>query len=267
MWGRLQSDPTAVRNISNTPVMFIDPSGEIAGFAILGIALLTGFIISTNTGCKQTNKTPATSKPATTSTTKSKTTTATTPSTTKPATPSITKTLNSWLNLYNMQTVSGGRTVSIPGDATKSKWAMREGLTKINIYANREIAGRNTVKTGAQGQLTDKDGRYWVAVGPKVLKTNYPNNGKCNADDFKADWGRKLDAVIKDKSGKLYYVPCVVGDIKAHTYPNGIYQTGYKYPNGTECAKNNVDGSIIEFCGKGSLSGFTEYTIEKIIVY
>lgn len=174
--------------------------------------------------------------------------------------------INGWLQLYDGVTVDEeGREVSMPNGIQPEKWSMREDRSSINRYAIEEIEGKNKVITGEKGELIDSEGRYWVAVGPKVMNSNHKDNEICTADEM--NYGTKIDVVICDTEGIQYYIPCVVGDCKAHTYPNGIYQTGNAFPNGEDSHPENNDGSVIEFCGKGSISGLDEYNIDKIIVY
>ena len=109
------------------------------------------------------------------------------------------------------------------------------------------------------------DGRDWVAVGPNVMNPNHQGTDACTASEMK--YGTSIDIVLVDTTGQEYYVPCVVGDCKAHTYPNGIYQTGDAFPNGINSHPQNKDYSIIEFCGKVSLEGLEQYKIKEIIVY
>ena len=174
--------------------------------------------------------------------------------------------INGWLQLYTMMTVAEvGRIVTIPSDANTSKWAMREGLDTINPYALKEIEGTNEVFVGEQGELTDKNGRYWVAVGPCVMNPNHKMSEKCSASEMK--YGTCIDVIVKNDKGEQFVIPCIVGDCKAHTYPNGIYQTGDAFPNGEDSHPQNNDGSIIEFCGKASVKGFQQFSIVEIIVY
>ena len=67
-----------------------------------------------------------------------------------------------------------------------------------------------------------------------------------------------------------------MGDTKAHTWNNGIIQTGYAYPNGTpfdDSAFNGktgqtADGQVcVEFIGLIPLNGLGSYEIVKIIFY
>ncbi len=178
----------------------------------------------------------------------------------------IGKPLNGWLQLYSDKTVfEEGRIVTIPSETETSKWAMREGRNTINYYALKEIEGINEVIVGANGELLDKDGRYWVAVGPIVMNPNHKETEVCSAAEMK--YGTLIDVVVENEMGEQFVIPCIVGDCKAHTYPNGIYQTGDAFPNGQDSHPQNNDGSIIEFCGKASIEGLTEYSIVEIIVY
>lgn len=173
---------------------------------------------------------------------------------------------NGWLQLYDGPTVDqDGRQVTMPSGNNPNKWAMREGLDTINRYARQAIEGSNTVVQGPNGELLDSEGRYWVAVGPNVMNPDHQGSQACSAAEMK--YGTKIDVIVTDGNGNKYYIPCVVGDCKAHTYPNGVYQTGDAFPNGTDSHPQNNDGSVIEFCGKGSISGFGDYAIESIVVY
>ena len=180
--------------------------------------------------------------------------------------------INEWLRLYTNPTVPiKGRIVDIPADAVKYSWAMVEDRKQINPWAKIIIENNGVAvveHVGDHGELVDGIGdnsRYWVAVGPKVMNPDHKPEENVIAEKMK--YGTKLDAVIEDNMGNIYYIPCIVGDIKEHTFPNGIYQTGYKYPNGTEFKPGNVDGSIIEFMGTASIDTLTQYDIVQIIVY
>jgi len=178
------------------------------------------------------------------------------------------KTINGWLKMYKKPKVYNiGRVVEIPSEVDKSRWAMLEGQEDINFWGRKilEDKGLNVVAIiGSQGELTNEEGRYWVAVGPKVMNPNHKESDPVVTENMK--YGKTLDVVVMDKNKNEYYIPCIVGDIKAHTYPNGIYQTGYGYPGEEDYPMNN-DGSIIEFMGSASIAGLTEYEIVRIIVY
>ncbi|MCR4678979.1 MAG: RHS repeat-associated core domain-containing protein [Lachnospiraceae bacterium] len=172
------------------------------------------------------------------------------------------KSVGSWLKLYNTNTFSGSyRVVEIPSEADLARWAMRENRLKINKYAG----DLHEVIIGDSQELLDENGRYWVAVGPNVMNPNHSPDKKVTAEEMK--YGSYIDVVLIDEYGHEYYVPCVVGDAKAHTYPTGIIQSGNGFPGGCDPHPDNNDGSIIEFIGKASLSGLTDYMIKEIIVY
>lgn len=172
-------------------------------------------------------------------------------------------TVNGWLNLYSSPSLSGGRTVNMPSGIVASKWAMTEGDPyngKINPYA-----GTATVIKGSYGELKDGAGRYWVAVGPNVMNPNHLGTQAITAEEMK--YQSKIDIVLKNSSGTVYYVYAAVGDCKAHTYPTGIIQTGNAFPNGTDPHPGNADGSVVEFMGTQSIAGLSNYQIVKIIVH
>jgi len=172
-------------------------------------------------------------------------------------------TVSGWLKLHSSASSSGGRTVNMPSEIVASKWAMTEGdpyKGKINPYA-----GNATVIKGSSGELVDGNGRYWVAVGPNVMNPNHSKSKAITAEEMK--YQSKIDIVLKNASGTIYYVYAAVGDCKAHTYPTGIIQTGNAFPNGTDPHPGNADGSVVEFMGTQSISGLRNYDIVKIIVY
>lgn len=45
-----------------------------------------------------------------------------------------------------------------------------------------------------------------------------------------------------------------------------IDQTGYAFPNGTDYHPNNVDGSVVEFCGARIPEGLNQFSIQSIVV-
>jgi len=173
--------------------------------------------------------------------------------------------LNGWLKLYFNQTVSGGTTVNIPSTNTKKDawWDYENDPYKGKINPNAPCVNTVVVNKGIYGELTDANGRYWVAVGPNVTNPSQQSNQAIDASKIK--YGAKLDAIIKDSSGIYYYVPTVVGDTKAHTWPDGIVQSGKTFPNAT--GTDNGNRSVIEFMGLSNGYGFGSYSIEKIYVY
>ena len=116
-------------------------------------------------------------------------------------------------------------------------WYAFENETDINTNAkdSRSVYGYSAITPegkDANYAIADKmgDTYYWVAVGPRVINPNFPPNrvpmGKDN--EYPMFGQGTLDAVL-NKNGIEYYLRCVVGDIKAHTWNNGIIQTDYSY--------------------------------------
>ena len=132
-------------------------------------------------------------------------------------------------------------------------------------------------KGGYEQKQQKKNGKLLVAVPPKVMYPDYPDDGSIEADDLNA-FDRNITVHLWNKITKTYFdLPCYVGDIKAHTYnlypdghnntilpkgttgkiigiPNGIIQTGIAYPNSGNAKKNlacsmaHMNGTIVEFC-------------------
>ena len=139
------------------------------------------------------------------------------------------------------------------------------------------------------------DGRYNIAVGPKIMNPKYSDEGLLQQEEFMA-FTREIDVVVKHKKTKEEKViECYEFDLKAHSYnrypderypdaykgtssdkvlvdvESGILQTGIRYPhatNGTEYAAGNVDISVIEFC-HSSTGGINcdDYELVKVIAY
>lgn len=141
------------------------------------------------------------------------------------------------------------------------------------------------------GLQKDGDGKYLVAVAPKILIPDYPDDGKIWDDDF-ANVPHDIEVVLENKvTGEKKVIECVVTDIKAHSYnkypdghgyntgdivsydiENGLIQTGIAYPksyNGSKdkaCSIQNMDASIIEFVGTTVDFKVDDYKLKKIII-
>ncbi len=141
-----------------------------------------------------------------------------------------------------------------------------------------------------------KDGeRYKIAVGPKILDPEYPDDGRIWKEDFEKDsegyYGR-ITLILEHKStGKEKVIECVVTDLKAHsynTYPdgqpyntgdivsfdveNGFIQTGIAYPESSNArgpqafAEESSEGNVIEFAGHELDFKKEEYFLRHLIV-
>ena len=132
-----------------------------------------------------------------------------------------------------------------------------------------------------EGVQKDANGRYKVAVGPKIIDPKYPDEGKIWEDDFKY-FNRNIDAVLEHVStGAVIVLECISTDIKAHSFnkygdtasfnvESGLLQTGIRYPkasNGLAFAPNNIDGSVIEFAGHATPVNCNDYKLIKIITF
>lgn len=155
---------------------------------------------------------------------------------------------NDWLRMKTTPSAQKYNTVAIPTVASftgedgvlykftdKSYWASGEKLYatyKINGSAYTTIKNVTgvapTINVGAIAGCTDEHGRYWIAVGPKVV---YPSQSDYEEPLPKNMYAKGyLDVVVKNEYGTRFYVPCVVGDTKLHTWKNGVIQTWQSYP-------------------------------------
>ena len=190
-----------------------------------------------------------------------------------------------WCKLYKKKSYSGGRKIKISKNSPpneKKGWNSCEypsWYNPINKHAKEkvrnaiEIKGKNKMRVTKSG-VTRKGPRYAVAVGPVVLSKKFSNNNTVanykkleNSGHFNHCYGKELDAVIKKKR-KKYYIRCVAGDTKVHTYPNGVYQTGISYED-TSKKESDLSPAVIEFIGNvlGKNKELNKYTISEVIVY
>jgi RHS repeat-associated protein len=184
-----------------------------------------------------------------------------------------------WCELYSKKSYSGGRIVKIPSDnPDRNGWNSCEYPSQyqpINPYVSQktknaiEIKKKNSLRVTKTGK-TKKGPRYAVAVGPVVLSKKFSNKNivaNYKKIDFSKCYGKELDAEIK-KGRKKYYIRCVEGDTKAHTYPNGVYQTGVSYED-TSKKIPDLTPAVIEFIGNvvGKNAELNKYKINKVIVY
>jgi len=191
--------------------------------------------------------------------------------------------LNSWLTGYRGEPAgSSGRVVTYDfneraklREVNPIDWYSYEGQSGANMFV-RPYLGNKEVYIGTHGELKDENGRYWITLGPKVFIENYPNNGALKADEFKDYIGSRVDVILRNSNtNEFIFIECVwIGHLKAHTYSNGIYQTGHPYPNSDIASSQPynvgyVNGCIIEFTGqKLSDNGtMSNYVVDRIIVY
>ncbi|MGN0324779.1 MAG: hypothetical protein ACI4DW_00615, partial [Lachnospiraceae bacterium] len=123
------------------------------------------------------------------------------------------------------------------------------------------------------GWWVDANGRYLITVGPKVLITDYNNEGpeSLNFEEFYIYLGCPIDVVlVNDKDpDDILTLECIYGgDLKEHTYKNGIFMNGWSYLE-PDAPRETPDGSIIEFMGSTPSNNgiMSHYHVELIIVY
>jgi hypothetical protein len=137
------------------------------------------------------------------------------------------------------------------------------------------------------GQALKQNGRYRVAVGPKILRPGsfYPDSGEIKRDEFNG-FNKNIRVILERKTTKARKeLLCVVDCWKAHTFnmfpsntgatasfnvESGYVQTGIRYPNATNpsaFSPTNMDGSVIEFCTDSSRMDFNpkDYELIKVI--
>ena len=166
--------------------------------------------------------------------------------------------VDGWLKLYAKPTASGGRKVPIP-EKNSTYWAAFEDESPLGplvldraAFIAKQKGSPVQVFDGGFGSRIDENGRYWIAVGPKVLEPNISNNAATGYSNY--HWNVKIDIVVEDnKTGQTYYIRCVPGDIKAATYSNGVYQTGYDFPDGKTYHSENTDSSAVEFMSPSNI--------------
>lgn len=165
---------------------------------------------------------------------------------------------NDWLKLYNSNTFCDSgyipRDVVIIDSEHRDLWCSYEAIyseevSYINPYGYDQMNRRQEEVIAVRLEndvIVNEDGRYWIAVGPNLINENYPESGEVKADDFV--YGTYMDIIVSDSStGEVYYIPCVLGDVKNHTYPDGQFHTGIPYPNSGDKSTAKADYSYVEF--------------------
>lgn len=160
-------------------------------------------------------------------------------------------------------------------------------ILTINKYVIEQFneKGQNLVlEKAAEGGFVNGEGRYWVAVGPEILHPGYNTEYEEDKQTLAAnhfEYGTEVDVVLQHMETKdLVYIECIIGDVMAHTHPNGVFQTGVPYPkssNKNEDGRHARNGAYIEFINapttivngeKKRINGMmSKYAVVKIIIY
>lgn len=84
--------------------------------------------------------------------------------------------------------------------------------------------------------------RYAVALEPKLQNPDW-EMGSLTPDEMA--YGTALDVTIQ-LDNQTYYIPAIIVDVKAHTAPTGIFQTGISCATG-EYVPSNSKNNIVEW--------------------
>lgn len=98
--------------------------------------------------------------------------------------------------------------------------------------------------------------RHAIALGPKLQNPDWVS-GSAQPEDMA--YGTAVDVAIQMDDGNTYYIPAIITDIKAHTYPTGILQTGDSLASNSNTAKKKAptswNGILLKKCRKTNLQG------------
>ncbi|TCL60997.1 hypothetical protein EDD76_10194 [Kineothrix alysoides] len=84
--------------------------------------------------------------------------------------------------------------------------------------------------------------RYGIAIGPMLQNPECDLSGAI--DPIEMAYGTCVDIKIQVED-KTYYIPAIIVDVKAHSAPTGIFQTGVPFTGGYE--NTGRTGAIIEW--------------------
>lgn len=111
--------------------------------------------------------------------------------------------------------------------------------------------------------------RHAIALGPKLQNPDWvsgPAKGKDMA------YGTAVDVAIQMDDGNTYYIPAIITEIKAHTYPTGILQTGDSLASNSNTAKkegtNIVEWYTVKEVPENKSAGLNYYNTKgSLIIY
>lgn len=151
-------------------------------------------------------------------------------------------------------------------------------INKYAVEQYKHIGGKVSEQPDVNGAFVNEKGRYWVAVGPEILSPGYNEQPveEQTISDNQFKYGTEIDVVLQNSKDKSeVYIECIIGDVKAHTYPNGVFQTGDAYPNcsSKDDGSKHRNGSYIEFINAPKFEdnyingNMPDYVVIDIIVY
>ena len=93
------------------------------------------------------------------------------------------------------------------------------------------------------------NGKYSVAIGPKLMNPKFPDDGLLNKDDFKA-FDKNIELLLRERgTNKTKTIQCHVCDWKAHTYnkyPDKRYQKVKRNRNPHNINSNEIVSTTVE---------------------
>ena len=151
--------------------------------------------------------------------------------------------------LFSAPTVAEhGRGVEIPDVVTSRNWFAFEDLDYLNKNAVGVMGEENSqISINDFGWVTIQNGRYCIAVGPNVMNPSHLPGEGITIEEMQ--YGTYIDVELRDSYGRILYLPCIVVEVKAHTFPDGILQTGRPFPDGEPYVDWTGPVAIIEFVG------------------
>lgn len=82
--------------------------------------------------------------------------------------------------------------------------------------------------------------RYAIALGPKLQNPEFDINKKQQIKVEEMAYGTCVDISI-EMDGRVYYIPAIIVDVKAHTFPTGMIQTNESYEEDEQAQDKKQD--------------------------
>jgi hypothetical protein len=202
--------------------------------------------------------------------------------------------VNGWLTGYSAPSAQGGRIVTPPASREELKaivkkelgftpeWYAPENVGGIHVNVNVPVDS-DQILVGKNAELVDKEGKYWIAVGPNVMNPEHTVNANITPEEM--NYAANIDVKLENiETGEIVYIYARVGDAKAHTgngnitydsgntyavTGDGIYQTGVNVQS-NEYLHGNADASMVEFMVMNDNfddTNLTNYRLIELIVY
>ena len=138
----------------------------------------------------------------------------------------------------------------------------------LNYNGNSEYGGQS-LDPSKGTLLYNGMERYAIALGPKLQNQN------CNLENYEGKdlaYGTCVDISI-ELDENIYYIPAIIVDVKNHTSPTGIFQTGVPL-QGSDKKVAGDTGNIVEWYvirvvnGKNKSAGLNRFNRKSsIIIY